>query len=43
MIEEILDAFINGNFDGGRHRRRVEKISNFERGDFKKKGRYRRG
>ncbi len=43
MIEEILDAFINGNFDGGRHRRRVEKISSFERGDHKKKGRYRRG
>jgi ribose 5-phosphate isomerase B len=32
MLEEILDNFLNTNFEGGRHGRRVAKIEDFEQG-----------
>jgi len=28
--EEILEAFLNSNFEGGRHQRRIDKIKNIE-------------
>jgi len=28
--EEILEAFINSTFEGGRHERRINKIKNIE-------------
>jgi ribose 5-phosphate isomerase B len=30
MIEEILEAFLKGEFEGGRHARRVDKIAEYE-------------
>jgi len=32
---DIVDAFLNGNFQGGRHERRVSKISEIEKKYFK--------
>ena len=43
MMEEILDAFISGDFDGGRHKRRIDKIAGFERRKYHHKTRYRKG
>jgi ribose 5-phosphate isomerase B len=31
-LEEIVDAFLNTKFEGGRHARRVNKISDYEKG-----------
>ncbi len=32
LLEEILDAFLETPFEGGRHQRRVEKITHLEQG-----------
>ncbi len=43
MMIEILDAFLKGKFDGGRHARRVGKIARYERDRDYRKTRYRKG
>ena len=38
LMERIVDAWLNAEFEGGRHERRVEKIAAIERGEDPRRG-----